>query len=258
MHQPNSSRSGNNWKLKTNQLTDQTLKWLLISFLLTCAGFVSAQVKVQVECDYSKRIHNLNFQNNYALGAGLCFNHFQTKITFGMEKWYVDPSDWLHQENKSILYQKLTALKGEAWIGFTLPISQSNFSFGLDCGQRFYLNHQIEETIVLYQYHGRPKFTDNLLLSSNNREFLTNFSSPYTTLADYAKVTKMRTAFLFKVHIGYRYKNFGLKINYIPYFIRFQYQNAADPTKTGSNYLLFHDVGIGLSYTFSCKPKKQA
>lgn len=233
------------------------MKWLLTFILFTCVGFVSAQVKFQVDCDFSKRIHNLNFQNNYTLGAGLSINLFHTKIAFGMEKWYVDPSDWLHHENTSILYPKLTALKGEAWIGFILPISQSNVSFGLDYGQRFYFNHQVEKTIVLYQYHDRPKFTDNLLLSGNNREFLTNFSSPYSTLNDYAKVTKMRTAFLFKAYVGYSNKNYGLNIYYMPYFIRFHYQNAADATKTGKNYLLFHDVGVGLSYTFSNKSKKQ-
>jgi hypothetical protein len=111
------------------------------------------------------------------------------------------------------------------------------------------------------------RLNDGLLLGGINRSTIAKFS-PYAeynhidgilfrSLSEYYFITKMRMAHLLRVHVGYTYKSFQLKLFYMPYLIQFKYQNASYIEETGTNYLFFHDVGASISYTFPKRNKEK-
>lgn len=242
------------------------MKWLLITFLLTCAGFVSAQVNYHIDYLFSGRIENTHSQLNNEIGGGLSIKKVHFKLLGGVEKWYVKQASVSYYPSHDYYYSHST-LKTDLSMGYVTNISTTQLRVGIFYGWRFYFNNEVRDSVTLITSGSNRLFSKDYQLSTINRSTLAKINPyeqstiingiVYGALDEYAIVTRMPYAQFIRLNVGYTFKQFALDAYYMPYLIRFHYQNAANHNITGKNYLLFHDVGIGLSYTFSSKYKNQ-
>jgi hypothetical protein len=237
-------------------------------FLFICAGKLSAQVNYRVEYDFSMRINNTHSQFNNGVSIGITHKNMNVKACLGYENWFLNSK--MLKRNPYVSdygYSPQSAFKSELWIGYASPVFKTHINIGMEYGLRFYFPNQVEDSLSMYGYNDPDQLNEGLHLTKINRATFDQFvpfaeyndvnGVLFHALQDYYFITKMRMAHLLRVHVGYTYKSFQLKLFYMPYLIRFEYQNARYPEKTGSNYLFFHDVGASISYTFPKRNKEK-
>lgn len=243
---------------------------ITIFFLLfICVGTLSAQVNYRVEYDFSTRINNAHSQFSNVIGFGMSYKKMTAIACLGYENWFLNPK--MLKRNPYVSdygYSPQSAFKSELWIGYTLPIFKTHINIGMEYGLRFYFPNQVEDSLSMHGYNDPFQLNEGLHLTEINRGTFDQFvpfaeynsinDVSFHALQDYYFTTKMRMAHLFRVHVGYTYKSFQLKLFYMPYLIRFKYQNARYPERTGSNYLFFHDVGASISYTLPKRIKEKS
>jgi hypothetical protein len=240
----------------------------IFSLLFICAGTLSAQVNYHVDYDFSTRINNTHSQFSNVIGFGMTYKKMTAKACLGYENWMVNGDQFKFDRSTApYRYSPQAAVKTELWIGYSHAILKTGVNIGLDYGFRLYFPNQVEDSLSMTWDSHTGRLNDGLLITTINRSTLAQFS-PYSeynnidgvlfrSLSEYYYITKMRMAHLLRVHVGYTYKSFQLKLFYMPYLIRFEYQNANYPEKTGSNYLFFHDVGASISYTLPKRIKEK-
>ena len=239
---------------------------LCLFLFYLCASKLLAQVDYRVEYDFSTRINNTHSQLNNSVGFGITHKNINVKACLGYEKWFLNST--MLKRNPYISdygYSPQSAFKSELWIGYTLPVFKTHINIGMEYGLRFYFPNQVEDSLSMYGYNDPDLLSEGLRLTKINRATFDQFvpfaehnninDVSFHALQDYYFITKMRLAHLLRVLVSYTYKSFQLKLFYMPYLIRFKYQNARYPEKTGSNYLFFHDVGASISYTFPKRNK---
>ncbi|AEA43803.1 hypothetical protein [Fluviicola taffensis] len=192
----------------------------------------------------SKEAINLTVDYNFHLSK------FTSGVSLGAECWYINSSNF--SKPNSLMKPSFTG-KVEPWIGFETKLFHSGVFLSTQIGTRFYFLNQLTDSLSLFDDH----------LSVSSRKYVNSLStSPQDIYGDSEKgrsayITAMPLALLTKVNIGYAFKNVKISAFVMPYWVRFHYENAVDPTRTGKTFLFFYDLGLSLHYTLPFKKKEK-
>lgn len=233
------------------------MKWIIATCSLFVYPSVPAQVDLRVEYNFTGRIPISNKKYSNALNIEAAYKRILLSTAYGREYWYYNDNASFGNGSDSVRYPKSKADKLEFFCGYKAPIIQKTLEISFLYGIRTYFRNEVEKNLSFYDNGNKPSFTDGLVLSSLNREHILHTNPSYGLNNTYRYISKMRFAHLLKINLSYTYKNVGFNVFYIPNLIHFKYETPLEPKKYGSNYLLFHDVGIGVSYNFRFKPKQQ-
>lgn len=222
--------------------------WTTLFFNLVFLPFFGlSQFKHEIGLSGSWRQFNyaekqVNLIGNYAIQL----NSFTASIGIGVESWYVNHMDF------STMSQSNTG-KIETTIGFSQNINHSNvFVFG-DVGFRFYFLNQVRDSISLSNYY-------NYQITSGSRQYIENLPLYYpdgsSEKGQFSYVSGMPFTFLTRFGLGYEFNRFKIRLFVIPYWVRFHYENASNPSITGKKFNFFYDIGLGINYTLPQKKEK--
>lgn len=229
------------------------MKWLISLVLITCAGHISAQVNIQVAYNFSTRLARNHKERCNGLYIESSYKNFILSSSFGKENWlYHNTSQYIPD---SVNYAKSSLNKLDFFVGYKIHVFKLDLRFLY--GIRTYFRNNVEKNLSFYDSGSKFSFTDDLELSNLNRDRILHSYPSYEINDTYRYISEMRFAHLLKINVSYTYKNIDLNVYYMPNLIHFKYETPLEPKEYGSNYLLFHDVGVGLSYTFKVKSKKQ-